>query len=494
MRFQLKIATIMSLMVALLMAGRSFPGTANTFAAIAVATQSTTQSAIPVRVSFTFSLPSKDQFLDADWYRQRLIVETDLWNGGEDGLSGMTTYTPDFNGCYIATIDRQWRPRLTQNVTVISQSRGIYMNVEAYRAEPARGQRFLDGLNKGVDCLLRHFKDPQLGGFYWEINPLTGRLVNDMKQGYGNVHPLFALAQAYEVTRNAEYLREALAQLEILKTKFLDPKYPGGIRPGFSRDFSKIIGVNNVDTFAHYFEALLALYDVTEGAIKDDIGKMITLEGDFLASRLYVDQAGFMDRGYVAYNYDEEWRPSQQPYTRETQWSGALQASTGHNIELAYLLSRAVERGFNPDWLKVAQKLIKFCEAYALDTKFGGMIYEITDYDGKPLEGNPDNQFFIWWPQLETARAFLHFAVVRKADTALAFKKVESFTLIYLTDKRYGGLVSQVSLDSSGVPQPDNFEKGHVWKLNYHFTMFMSEALRLSEKYPDQIRALAKSP
>jgi mannose/cellobiose epimerase-like protein (N-acyl-D-glucosamine 2-epimerase family) len=490
MHLRVKTCVTLLLMVALLLTGISFPGVASFYAATAVATQSTA----PARVSFTFSLPSKDLFLDAAWYRQRLIIETDLWNGGEDGLSGMTTYTPDFNGCYIATIDRQWRPQLTQNITIISQSRGIYMNVEAYRADPARGQRFLNGVNKGVECLLKHFKDPQLGGFYWEISPLTGQLVNDMKQGYGNVHPLFALAQTYDVTRNPDYLKAALDQLEILKTRFLDPKYPGGIGPGFSRDFSKIIGVNNVDTFTHYFEALLAMYDVTDGAVKDEIGKMITLEGDFLANRLYVDQKGFTDRGYVAYNYDEEWRPSQQPYTRETQWSGALQASTGHNIELAYLLSRAVERGFNADWLTIAQKLIKFCEAYAIDVKYGGMLYEITDYDGKPLEGNPDNEFFIWWPQLETARAFLHFAVARKADTGPAFKKIERFTLLYLTDRLYGGLVSQVSLDSSGVPQPDNFQKGNVWKLNYHFTMFMREVLRLNEKYPDQIKALTQTP
>lgn len=211
MRFKVKITATALLMGALLWIGASSPGATNIDAATVVATAAT-QSAAPAPVSFTFSLPSSSLFLDADWYRQRLIVETDLWNGGLDGLSRMTTYSPGFNGCYIATIDRQWQPRLAQNITIISQSRGIYMNVEAYRADPARGQRFLDGVNKGVDCLLKHFKDPQLGGFFWEISPLNGRLINDMKQGYGNVHPLFALAQAYEVTHNPDHLQAALDQ------------------------------------------------------------------------------------------------------------------------------------------------------------------------------------------------------------------------------------------------------------------------------------------
>ncbi|MCL6614532.1 MAG: AGE family epimerase/isomerase [Firmicutes bacterium] len=33
------------------------------------------------------------------------------------------------------------------------------------------------------------------GGFYWTVAP-DGRVIDPMKQGYGNVHPLFALAQA----------------------------------------------------------------------------------------------------------------------------------------------------------------------------------------------------------------------------------------------------------------------------------------------------------
>lgn len=444
----------------------------------------------PVPITFTFSMPDPSLMIDAQWYRQRLIVETDLWNGGLDGKSGMGAYDPDFNGCFNPNLDRQWRTFGGAPVTVIFQSRAIYMNVEAYRADPDQGQRFLDVVNKGVDCLLKHFRDGDKGGFFWAIHPQTFEVTENQKQGYGNVHPLFALAQAYEVTSNPDHLAGALEQLKVLQEKFLDPQYPGGIRPGFNTDFSEIEGVNNVDTFTHYFEALLALYDVAGDALRAELEKMITLEAEFLINQLYTDQEDLTDRGYVAYNYDLEWNPSQEPYTRQTQWSGAKQASTGHNVELAYLLSRAVERGFDPGWLDTAAKLLKFCQEYTIDPRYGGMIYEVSDYDGSPLEGNPDNELFVWWAQLETARALMHFAIVRDWDTDASFKQIEAFILEYFTDHQYGGLYANIQLTASGASTTRDLSKGNIWKANYHFTMFMREALRLAEAYPDRIKEL----
>jgi mannose/cellobiose epimerase-like protein (N-acyl-D-glucosamine 2-epimerase family) len=306
-----------------------------------------------------------------------------------------------------------------------------------------------------------------------------------MKQGYGNVHPLFALAQAYSVTQNPAHLEAAFEQLDVIEEHFFDPNYPGAILPGFSRDFTEIKGVNNVDTFTHFFEPLLILYDVTEGEQREEIADLIVLHGNFLIEHLYQDQAGYTDRGYVAYNYDAEWQPTQTPYTRENQWTDGAQATTGHNIELAYLLSRAVERGFNPDWLIVADKLLKFCTEYALDPEYGGMIYEITDYEGNPLEGNPDNQYFVWWAQAETARTFLHFTLVRGEDYADEFKKVETLLHQHFTDPEYGGWYH--ALDVENDLKPTSLDKGNIWKVNYHRTMLFVEVLRLAELYPDQV-------
>ena len=341
-------------------------------------------------------------------------------------------------------------------------------------------------MNAGVTCLITHFWDPVYGGFVWEVQP-DGRVRDVQKHGYGNVHALMALAQAYSVTNNPEHLRTALHQLRVIEEQFLDPDYPGGIRAGYNRDFSVIMGVNNVDVFTHYFEALLSLYDVTEGPDREHVADLIKTAGDFLVNHLVHQQAGFPDHLYVAYNYDQQWEPSQLPYSRASQWTGAMHSSPGHCVELAYLLSRAVERGFDPDWLDTAYKLMNFSVDNSFEINTGGMLYETLDYNGRPLVDNPDNDKFIWWAQSESARAFLHFAVVRQKDYVTQFKTIEAFVHGPLTDPIYDGWYDWVQ---EGTLQPGGFDKGNVWKVNYHYTMFFVEVLRLAEQYPDQVKNL----
>ncbi|MBK8019823.1 MAG: hypothetical protein IPK19_00025 [Chloroflexi bacterium] len=203
------------------------------------------------------------------------------------------------------------------------------------------------------------------------------------KQGYGNVHPIFALAQAYGVTENPDHLTAALEQLTVFEERFLDPAYDCAIHPGFSRDFSRIIGVNNIDVFTHFFEALLALHNVTEDETRDHVDDLLVRCGDFLVNTLYQDQDGFTDRGYVAYNYDENWQPAQMPYSRDMQWSGGGMPRPGTISSWptcsAGRSSAALTRsGWTPPTSS------RFCLEYAIDAETGGMIHEITDYDGQP--------------------------------------------------------------------------------------------------------------
>ncbi|HEX2623421.1 MAG TPA: AGE family epimerase/isomerase [Phototrophicaceae bacterium] len=429
--------------------------------------------------------PREDVFLDVDWYRATLLQTADLWNGGLDGESGMGVYQPGFTGFFHVALNQRWKQIDYDSITTVAQSRAIYMNVEAYRAaDEADKQRFLDAVNQGVNFLPTYFVDPEYGGYYWQIN-VDGSVLDDMKQGYGNVHPIFALAQAYSITHNPAHLQAALDQVDFILANFADPNFPGGLRPNYNRDLTEISGVNNIDNITHFYEALLALYDVTEGEQHEKIIDLINLYGGFIVHDLYHDQDGFTDRGYLAYNYDENWQPSLLPYTRETQWTGARQASPGHGIELAYLFSRAVERGFDPEWLTVSDKMIKFCFEYAINPETGGMLYDLTDYDGTPLEGNPDNPMYIWWAQMETARALLHFTVVRGEDYGAQFKQVEALIHDHLMDQRFGGVFDAV--DSEHKLAPVNTDKGHIWKVNYHYSMFFAEVLRLAAVYPDAI-------
>ncbi len=68
------------------------------------------------------------------------------------------------------------KPGRIEATSAVAQSRTIYMNVEAYRtAGPVEGRRFLNALNSGVDYLLKYFRDPVNGGFFWTVGPRTTR-------------------------------------------------------------------------------------------------------------------------------------------------------------------------------------------------------------------------------------------------------------------------------------------------------------------------------
>ena len=392
----------------------------------------------------------------------------------------MGAYRDDFRGFFHVALDRRWQQRPFEATTVIAQSRAIYLNAEAFRA--SREGRFRKAVEQGAAFLVRYFEDER-GGFYWEVTP-EGQPANRLKQGYGNVHALFALTHAYSVLGDPVYLDAAWRQLGVLQRYFADPAYPGGIRPGLSADLGATVGVNNVNVFTHYFETLLALHDVLTGSRREDVAHLIRQAERFLSGQLYHDEQGRTDRGYVAYNYTAAWEPAQAPYTFATQLSGAMHATPAHGIELAFLLSRAVERGFDPGWLRVADKLLRFAEVHCFDEPTGGLIYDITDYQGRPLSSRPERLPFIWWPQAEAARTLLHFTVVRGHDKAAVFLTLERFILDRFIDPIYGGWYQQVNRVDL---QPKDLPKGDVWTVGYHEAMFYAEVLRLSGAYPERM-------
>src|SRR5690606_24620310 len=100
------------------------------------------------------------------------------------------------------------------------------------------------------------------------------------------------------------------------------------------------------------------------------------------------------------------------------------------------------------------------------------------------LEGNPDNQYFLWWPNAETARALLHYIIVRdRIDYIDAFLLVQDLIHTKQTDTEYGGWFA--ALDVLNNLEPQSTYKGDSWKVNYHFTMFYAEVLRLNAVYSD---------
>lgn len=460
-------------------------------------------AAQPLDPAYVIAADNAAAHVDSAWVRAEVIRFVDTWNGGqlrELGTGGMGTYSPTWDGLFRMNLDRQFNriSYYTNDQTIISQSRAIYMNVEAYRTADASAKpRFKAAVQKGADYLLSQAVDPQVydgkpGGMWWGLqidgtSPPThttqifGTLPRN-KDAYGQVQAIFALANAWSVTGDADHLNGAFAQLNVWNTQFADTAAgAGAFLPTATENYAQRVGTRNVDYMTHALEALLAIHDLTPAADprRSALAAQITDMGNFITTRMYRDATGSTTMGYLPWYYDGQWNPSTT--------AGQRFITPGHNLEVAFLLSRAVERGFNSAWLGVANKLIAFAIRYGYDDNptsptYGAVRYEELNFDGTPFNATPDN--LVWWQTSEAARTLLHFAQVRgRADLWDEFDASFAFIRNRFMDSTYGGWYQSLS---PATLAPTNTNKGTVWTGGYHESMLYAEMLRLNPPRPPQ--------
>lgn len=434
--------------------------------------------------------------VDVAGVRDELVRFVDTWNGGarrERGAAGAGAYAAGWDGLFRVNLDRQFNPvhYYTDDQTIISQSRMIYLNVEAYRTAAAIDQpRFRAAVQKAADYLIARGFDPRTyggkpGGLFWALQadgaypPTHTTHVYGTppryKNAYGHVAAVFAFAQAYTVTRDADHLAAAFRALDAWEKQFADTAAgPGAYLPTATEDFSRRVENRNLDYMTHAFEAFLSLYDAlpASDARRAGIATKITGLGNFITTRLYRNAAGSTSMGYLPWWYNAAWQPSSDPAQRYM--------TPGHNFEVAYLLSRAVERGFSSTWLATAGKLIAFALKYGFDNNpasptYGAPRYEKLWFDGRPAA--PQTENLVWWPAAEATRALGHFAGVRgRGDWWDEFAAALKFVSRRFIDPTYGGWYPQLS---PATLAPAITNKGTVWTAGYHEAMLYAELLRL---------------
>lgn len=435
--------------------------------------------------------------VDANAVRDGLIRFVDMWNGGQLGklgTSGMGAYAASWDGLFRMNLDRQFNQTnyYTNDQTIISQARAIYINVEAYRNASAADQaRFRNAVQRGADYLLAKAVDPsnyngKPGGMWWGLQPdgvsppihttaIYGTAPRH-KEAYGQVQALFALAQAYSVTGDIDHLNGALKQLDVWNGQFADTAAgAGAFLPTANENYTQRVAMRNLDYMTHALEALLTLNDVLPASDprKATVTTQVTNVGNFITTRMYRDMAGSTTTGYLPWFYDAQWNPPAD--------AGQQYTTPGHCFEVAFLLSRAVERGFNANWLNVANKLLAFSVQYGFDNvptspTYSAVLDEKLKLDGTRFNQTPDN--LIWWQSSEAARTLLHFAVVRgRTDLWDEYDAATAFIQNHFIDPTYGGWFTYLN-PSTFVPTDTN--KGTVWTGGYHETMLDAERIRVA--------------
>lgn len=364
--------------------------------------------------------------VDWDWYKRSLLEETvEPWF--------RASFRP--SGFFSTELDETWTPRPNASGTLVSQTRQIYTMAQGYAI--SRDPKYLDAMKKGIRFLGDHFADKKFGGYYCQVDE-SGQVIDRGKDGYGHAFVIYALATAARVSGEKGYAEDALKCWDILRSTMMEPN--GGLMWKASENFT---GLNrrSQNPNMHLFEGLVELYDVTrDPVLYEDTKKLM----DFVVHRLrHVD--GVIPEDYKA-NWDQPVLNDEIPYI-----------VMGHQVEWAFLISRAVEVGFPRRYLIIGQELMNFAMENGYDPQEGGLI-EV------PSRGKGA------WQQAEFLRALIrYYSMHGREDYLLPIKKTQALIQEKFIDHQYGGWVEW-----------GNKEKGNHWKAASHEVAMYIEGIRVA--------------
>ncbi|MCC5835183.1 MAG: AGE family epimerase/isomerase [Opitutales bacterium] len=359
------------------------------------------------------------------------------------------------SGLFLPDLDRKWQRTGSSEATVVSQSRLIYVFAESFRQ--TREKQYSDAVQKGADCLLRDFWDPQNGGFVWSYD-LSRGVIDDQKSCYGHAFAIFGLCHAHRAGADPRHLQFALETVELVHQKFSDCR--GGLKPLLQRDFSGDTSYRSQNPVMHLVEALLAMSEtLPSGPHLQQAQSWI----DFLFKGVHSRQESALPEFYAV-----DWSPLTIP-PPESEEPGCI--CPGHQLEWAYLLSKAVELGLPDPYMDTARFALDAGLQFGRDPIHGGII-RATDMDGTVCDDRK-----VFWQQTEAIRSLARFAIhhgIKEYEAPL----MESLDFLneHLWDHTFGGIYTQVHRDGS----PMNQDKGSAWKVDYHTVSMISELLSLS--------------
>ena len=309
---------------------------------------------------------------------------------------------------------------------------------------------YLDAARRAYEYLVRFFWDNEFGGVYWMVD-YQGNPFDTKKRIYGQAFTVYALAEYYHATGDAEILARALRLVEVIEASGHDPAN-GGYFETYERDWTLAVDqrLSEVDqdekksmnTHLHLLEAYAALLRNHEhSTVRLRLRELI---------EVFLNHIVDPKTHHFLLFFDEEWRTQSD------------KVSFGHDIEGSWLLCEAAEILGDTALLEsvraVGLSMAQAVYDQGLDTD-GGLLYEagptgIIDSDKH------------WWPQAEAIVGFLNaHELSGRQYFRDAAERSWAFIEEHIIDREHGEWFWLVSKD--GVPAAERDKVG-PWKCPYH--------------------------
>jgi cellobiose epimerase len=393
-------------------------------------------------------------------------------------------------GGYFTNVRFDWTLAPEQEKMIVSQARHVWTTTRAAAFLPD-GSAYKDYARHGFLFLRDSMWDRQFGGFY-QVRSRSGgwsdfRGWRDEKRTYGNAFAVFALADLYGLTRDAEVLEFAKQAFCWIEDHAYDPRYRGYFqfltRDGKVFDDSgeykcvasdnNEVGFKDQNSSIHLLEAYTALYRVwKDPTLRAQLSSLLTLIRDTMVTQ----------RGYLQLFFHQDWTPvsfrDSEPDVREKHF-GLDHVSVGHDYETAFLMLEASHvLGLENDTrtLAVARKMLDHALDSGWDSELGG-FYE----GGYYLKGEDQCRIIQhtknWWAQAEALNALLLFSRIFPGSVYERYFLEEwEYVSKYIIDWERGDWFE------GGLDREPHFKTGpksHIWKCTYHTTRALTNCITM---------------
>ena len=376
-------------------------------------------------------------------------------------------------GGYLTNFDDRGRSLGTPEKYLNTQCRLLwwFSTLKRHRPDaPSCGELARDG----CEFMLKHFWDAEHGGWFWKVRRDGSRL-DDGKIVYGQSFAIYALSEHYLATGDRRALDPAARTFDLLQVHAADTLHGGyyeNLNVDWTPEASGFSGGDRkgLDTHMHLMESFTVLYE----ASRNPLHRRKLLELVDLIRTQMIDPAS----GCGLNQFDLAWRTIPAIAIKRT-WNAERfgerpaqpteTTSYGHNVELAWLMRRALDvAGADLDpYRPVLKRLLDHAVAHGVDWEHGGIYRDGLRADGKVLVTEKE-----FWQHAEVLVGFLDGYEVFKDPLYLkAFEAVWEFVQEHMILPEVGEWRTLVDRES----RPLDSNIGNPWKVSYHTGRSMLE-------------------